>query len=131
MIHGIGIDSVEIDRFADWHTFCPERLQRIFSNEEIEYCLKLLPKASERFAIRFAAREAFFKALQAANHDTPLSFLAICRAVSITRNDQGLPQLAIDWKRIKASSGSAKPLNTHLSLTHSRTMATAIVILES
>ena len=30
MIRGIGIDSVEIDRFADWHTFSDERLRKIF-----------------------------------------------------------------------------------------------------
>ncbi len=63
MIIGIGIDSVEIHRFADWHLKSSTSLKRIFSEAEINYCLRIQSKSAERFAARFAAREALFKAL--------------------------------------------------------------------
>ena len=56
MICGIGVDSVEIERFALWLDYSKKRLSRIFSLEEIEYCLQQKNKSAERFAVRFAAR---------------------------------------------------------------------------
>ena len=60
MVKGIGIDSIEIARFRLWHTYSYRQLSRIFSSEEIDYCLSNIIKSSERFAVRFAAKEAFF-----------------------------------------------------------------------
>ena len=59
MIVGIGIDSVEINRFKNWKTYQYVKLRRIFSENEIAYCLAAPTKIDERFALRFAAREAF------------------------------------------------------------------------
>lgn len=63
---GIGIDSVDIERFTEWHTYPRQSLSRIFSDQEIDYCLECPTKSAERFAARFAAREAFLKALHQA-----------------------------------------------------------------
>lgn len=128
MISGIGIDSVEIERFHNWHLYTRSQLSRIFSPEEIDYCLEIPIKSAERFAIRFAAREAFFKALRAAvpNHTVP--FLTVCRNSSIRRLEKGNPVLYFQWNLTGLQV--EKELHCHLSLTHSKTMATAIVLLE-
>jgi holo-[acyl-carrier protein] synthase len=127
MIIGIGIDSVEIQRFIHWHTFPKKQLTRIFSAHEIDYCLTVPIKSAERFAVRFAAREAFFKAFQEANtHAIP--FLTICKQISVKHSPTGSPLLNINWAALKPEfEQSIIPL---LSLTHTASAATAIVMLQ-
>ena len=125
MIIGIGVDSIEIDRFASWSTYSRQKLLRIFSTQEIDYCLEKSNQSAERFAVRFAAREALYKALSYAFPDKKFPFLTLCASVSITKQD-GLPHLIIhDDLGIDTSS-----LMIHLSLSHSRTLATAFVVIE-
>lgn len=116
MINGVGIDSVEIHRCAHWHTYSPERLKRLFSQEELDYCLSVPAKSAERFAARFAAKEAFYKAL-CASGDPQLPFFIIARQVHVIYR-QKRPILKNNWN------------HAHLSITHTATTATAIVILE-
>ena len=87
-VHGLGIDIVEINRFKDWYTKPKKELERIFSGEEIDYCLENKEKSAERFAARFAAREAFFKAFQSAHYAyyeqaAKNSFVSICFIISL------------------------------------------------
>lgn len=130
MIQGIGIDIIEIDRFSHWHTFQSAQLQRIFSIAEIAYCLEHQKHSAARFAVRFAAREAFYKAIQTAYPTISLPFLTTCRSIYITHNHQGVPQLSINWELLCAIHAPIAPLSCHISLSHSHTTATAIVILE-
>jgi|SRR3972149_3527402 len=132
MIHGIGIDSVEIKRFHHWHMYSSTQLKRIFSVSEIVYCLESPILSAERFAARFAVREAFFKALYAAYPHVKIPFLTSCKAISIPRQDDGLARLIIDWNYllIKTEHSIKTPLHPHLSLTHTKLTATALVILE-
>lgn len=63
MIIGIGVDLVDVKRFESiifrWqHRF----LRRIFTDKEIRYC-NTKKHPAQRFATRFAAKEAFIKAL--------------------------------------------------------------------
>ncbi len=60
MILGIGIDCVDIDRFISWRTFSMQKLHRVFSEQEIAYCLSSTHTqiSAERFAAHFATREA-------------------------------------------------------------------------
>ena len=61
MIIGIGTDIIEVNRIAK----SIENLsfkQKVFSTQEINYCETKVNKA-EHYAARFAAKEAFFKAL--------------------------------------------------------------------
>ena len=85
MILGIGVDTVEVNRFSEWHTYSKKKLLRIFSDEEIEYCLSNPNKSAERFAARFAAREAFFKALSYAYPSKNVPFLTLCKAIIIKK----------------------------------------------
>ncbi len=132
MILGIGIDSVEIDRFEKWHLYKCKSLTKIFNQIEIDYCLSNNKKSAERFAVRFAAKEAFLKAIfQHTCQKKPLTLLTICKNVALINAQSGMPELVIDWKNLLPYlTIQTVPLKVHVSLTHSNTLATAFIILE-
>jgi holo-[acyl-carrier protein] synthase len=121
----IGIDSVDIARFQDWHTYSQESLLRIFSQQEIDYCLSVPIKSAERFAARFAVREAFIKALFQMFSETNFSLLTICKAIQVTKLANGSPQLIVDWQKL--SIEKPKDFSCSVSWTHTKSVATAIV----
>ena len=133
MILGIGIDAVTIDRFAQWHLKPRRSLRKLFSDAEIEYCVSVPARSAERFAVRYAAREAFFKALQAMQHAQDhafaFPFLRIARSIAVVRQESGMPLCVVDWECLGVSV--ALQPRVHLSLTHTESIAQALVILES
>ena len=130
MILGIGIDSVDVERFETWSSYNQKTLRRIFSEQEIAYCLQTPAKTAERFAARFAAREAFFKALSMYQPECTIPFLTVCRLVTIEKNKNNSPSLIVDWKQM-TSYQPITPIKILLSLTHTHQVATAFVILQS
>ena len=125
MILGIGVDTVDIERFILWHTYTNKKLSRIFSAEEIDYCLQDQHKSAERFAVRFATREALYKALSYAFTNKKIPFLTLCAHTCIAKKD-GRPVLIVrDGLGVDCNN-----LIIHLSLSHSRTAATAFVVIE-
>ena len=63
MIFGIGIDTIEVPRIAQTISDYGEQfVNRIFTQEETTYCMSRRFSA-EHFAARFAAKEAFAKAI--------------------------------------------------------------------
>lgn len=133
MIVGLGIDSVEIDRFAHWHTFSKKQLLRIFSEKEISYCLQNGISRAERFAARFATREAFFKAIQTAYPNTHIPFLSVCRAISLEPANNNSPTIQIDWQKLNNMANDLIPnsLTCLISITHTRTVATVCTIIQN
>ncbi len=130
MIVGIGIDSVEIDRFSDWHTYDRSKLQRIFTPQEIDYCLSNQALSAERFAVRFAAKEAFYKALGGFKPDFTRPFSSIAHTIEIQKNPNVSVILLAPWEELLKGQNSGKNICSLLSLTHTKTTATAFVILE-
>jgi holo-[acyl-carrier protein] synthase len=126
MIAGIGVDTVDIERFLLWHTYLQKTLRRIFSQEEIDYCLMDINKSAQRFAVRFAAREALYKALSIAYPHKRFPFLTLCAHVAITKIDSRPYCIIQDGLGINFDD-----LIIHLSLSHSRTLATAYVVIET
>ncbi|KKP36040.1 MAG: Holo-[acyl-carrier-protein] synthase [candidate division TM6 bacterium GW2011_GWF2_32_72] len=124
MILGIGLDTVEIARFKDWHKKSMPQLLKIFTKEEVEYCVSEPTKSSERFAARFAAKEAAFKAICQAFGIPEQPFLSLCRNIEVIKDINGLPK--INLKPLVKS-----PINSHITITHTRTSASVIVILEA
>lgn len=125
MILGIGVDSVDVIRFAQWHTYSRKTLSRIFSPQEIDYCCKNISKSAERFAVRFAAREALYKALCVAYPHQKIPFLTLCAHTTISKIN-GVPCLGVrDIRDLDMSS-----FVFHLSLTHTSFVATAFVLIE-
>jgi len=133
MLYAIGLDAVEIKRFAQWHLFPQARLLRIFSEQEIAYCLSVSSKSAERFAVRFAAREALFKACSQAGFNNNIPFLRFCRCVEVMRTPQGVPYFQIAWDKIigdKTVPELIENIDILLSLTHTETTAIASIVMQ-
>src|ERR1035437_10145145 len=90
MIQGIGIDLVENERIEKIITKWGEKfLQRVFSEEEINYCGRHI-QASIHYGARFAAKEAFLKAL-----GIGLGMGVKLREIEVVHDDQGKPDLLL------------------------------------
>lgn len=125
MIVGTGIDVVEVPRVASAiERFGDRFLQRIFTQGEIRYCESKANRV-ERFAARFAAKEAGMKALGTGwNHGVRW------RDIEVQRQPGGRPTIVFHGV---AAQFAQKLGMTHaaLSLTHTAAEAIAHVILES
>jgi len=125
MIVGIGIDIAEVPRIRQSiERFGARFLERVFTAGEIRYCDSKANRF-ERYAARFAAKEAALKALGTGwNHGVRW------RDCEVTRLPGGRPTIAFHGK---AAEFAAKlgVKNAALSLTHTVEQAVAQVILES
>lgn len=115
-IVGIGVDVVDIARFADSLVRTPGLRPRIFTDAEAA-----LPV--ESLAARFAAKEAIAKALGA---PAGLSW----QDCEIVRAADGRPAFALRGT-VADAAAALGATTTHLSLAHDGGLATAYVILES
>lgn len=125
MIVGTGIDIAEVPRIRQSIDRFGERfLQRVFTEGEIRYC-ESKANRFERYAARFAAKEAGMKAL-----GTGWNFGVRWRDLEVARKPGGRPTLLLHGK---AAEFAAKlgATNIALSLTHTPAQAMAQVILES
>ena len=115
MILGIGVDVVDIARFAESLERTPTLRSRLFTPAEADLPL-------ESLAGRFAAKEAFVKALKA---PAGMSW----QDIEIVNTPQGAPELELHG----AALDRAKELGittTHVSISHDTTVATAFVVAE-
>lgn len=119
----LGIDAVEIERFKAWLSYNPAKLSRIFSALELDYCFATPTKTAERLAVRFAAKEAFYKAVSPILKQ-PLPLLHILKHCEMIKDKKGLPSLRVQWAAL-----GLEPYESTLSVTHTNTTALAVVIL--
>lgn len=123
-IIGVGVDLARIDRFEKF--LAGRRLaliERVFTVEEREYSLaKRFP--APHLAVRFAAKEAFLKAL-----GTGLRMGIRWQDVSVERDELGCPSLKIVGRaaELLVERGGRR---THLSYSHDGEYGVATVILE-
>ena len=125
MIVGSGIDIAEVERIAQSIARFGRRFtERIFTAEEMRYCESKANKA-ERYAARFAAKEAGMKAL-----GTGWSRGVRWQDIEVRRLPGGRPTVAFHGKagEIFTKLGGVR---AHLSITHTKETAMAFVILES
>jgi holo-[acyl-carrier protein] synthase len=124
MIVGTGIDIVEVERLAATIERFGERfLRRVFTAAEIQYCDSKLNRA-ERYAARFAAKEAGLKAI-----GTGLSGGVSWQDVEVRREPGGRPTLAYH-RRAAEHAGKLGARRASLSMSHTEQHAIAQVILE-
>jgi holo-[acyl-carrier protein] synthase len=124
MIVGTGIDIVEVPRVAAaLQRFGARFLARVFTENEIRYCDSKQNRA-ERYAARFAAKEAALKAI-GTGWKRGISW----REVEIGREPGGRPTIAFHGRaaEIARRLGARR---ASLSLSHTREHAVAQVILE-
>src|SRR4029078_4278766 len=125
MIVGSGIDIAEVPRIAEVIQRHGQRfLHRVFTEGEIAYCDSKANRI-ERYAARFAAKEAGMKALGTGwNHGVRW------RDVEVCRQPGGRPTLAFHG-RAEEFAAKLGTRNVALSLSHTAEQAIAQVILES
>lgn len=115
----IGLDAVDISRFEHWRNYSIKQLQKVFHIDEIKYALSNPKKTAERLAARFAAKEAFYKAL-CATTNKKYSLLYVFKNVHVNLAENGAPFLVVD--------SCAFNLNHSFSLTITHTDKTAIAL---
>ncbi len=124
MIKGIGIDIAEPARVAASINKKKGFRELVFSKKEIAYCEKKTNKF-EHYAARFAAKEAFFKAI-----GTGWGKGTAFNEIEIRNDKAGKPGIFFLGKTA-ATIADMKPGRISVSLSHIKTMATAVVIIES
>jgi phosphopantethiene--protein transferase domain len=119
MIKGIGVDLVKISRLDSLSDY---QKMRMFSAEERAEAETLAPcKQSEYYASRFAAKEAFSKALGISLFTFRLTDIAI------VRNGAGAPEFLLSG----SAAEKAESCNLFLSISHEKEYAVAMVVCDA
>lgn len=124
MIVGLGIDITELDRIKrSLEKFGERFTEKILTSTEHE----LMPPQNPvpYVAARFAAKEAAVKAL-----GTGFAEGVTFKCVEITRHESGAPQLNFHGKALERSREMGVK-GVHISITHGRDNAAAVVVLEN
>jgi holo-[acyl-carrier protein] synthase len=120
VVVGVGTDLVDLDRFRQAAERTPGILTRYFTEDERAYAERRADP-TERYAARFAAKEAVMKALGVG--------LGACELaeIEVVRQDSGAPHLVLHGRA--AVLAEERGVTTwHLSLTHTDTAAHAIAV---
>jgi holo-[acyl-carrier protein] synthase len=124
VISGIGVDLVSIPRFARlMERRGDAAVARFFTAAEAERC-RASKSAVESFAGRFAAKEAFFKAL-----GTGWGLGGRWTEVEVVSAPSGAPSLRLSGRAADAAAEQGVS-RIHLSITHTDETAAAFVVLE-
>ena len=122
MIIGIGVDVVHVHRMDRWQKI-PGLLERYFHPEELSAALAKGNGANLSLAARFAAKEAFGKAL-----GTGLAGIVL-KDIMVKNRHNGQPEIVVMRTALAALRQSGAD-RIHASLTHERDNAVAMVVLE-
>lgn len=124
MILSIGTDIVEVYRIRETIARTPRFAERVFTVRERVYCDSKGAAAAQSYAGRFAAKEAFLKALK-----TGWRGKITWTDIEVINDADGVPQFEIsgEARRFVDAMGAAR---VHLSISHTSDHAVAQVILE-
>ncbi len=125
MILSTGIDIVEVYRIAETIARTPRFAIRVFTPDERDYCDAKGAAAAQSYAGRFAAKEAFLKALK-----TGWRGKITWHDIEVVNDADGVPSLNItgEAQRLLATRGAD---TVHLSISHTAEHAVAHVIFEN
>jgi holo-[acyl-carrier protein] synthase len=123
MIFGIGTDILEVSRIRKVMGEDIGFREHIFTEGEIAYCEKLKNKF-QNYAARFAAKEAFMKAL-----GTGWRFGIRFADVEVQQNELGKPFIRLHGIAKKLAD-ERKIAAIHVSLSHTKEFALATVVLD-
>ena len=124
MLFSTGIDIIEVYRIRETMNRTPRFAERVFTPAERSYCDAKGEAAFQSYAGRFAAKEAFLKALK-----TGWRGKITWHDVEILNDESGVPVLNLtgEAKRMIDELGAAA---VHLSISHTAEHAVANVIIE-
>lgn len=115
---------IEVERVSEKMARAEGFRELVFSKKEIEYCEKRKNKF-EHYAVRFAAKEAFYKAIGSGwMNGTAFN------EIEISNDEKGKPNLTLIGETSQLME-QMKIKAIHVSLTHLKTMAAAVVIVEN
>ena len=124
MLYGIGVDIVKISRIKKAMDRWGNRfLEKIFTKNEIEFC-NSRPKPVNTFALRFAAKEAFSKAIGLGMRQG-----LRWRDIEVFHHPTGKPGLRLHGKCLEIYKKHGLS-NIHLSLSDEGDYGLAVVVLE-
>jgi holo-[acyl-carrier protein] synthase len=124
MIYGIGTDIIEVSRIQAVMEKDIGFREKIFSPGEIAYCETKKHKY-ENYAARFSAKEAFMKAI-----GTGWRFGIRFADIEVYHDEFGKPLIALHGKAEELSK-IEKISKIHVSLSHVKEIATAVVVVEA
>jgi|GEM_PF-231345 holo-[acyl-carrier protein] synthase len=124
MIFGIGTDIIEVSRVGGLVSQSDGFKEGIFTRGEIEYCESKRFK-NQHYAARFAAKEAFLKAL-GTGWAQGISFAQ----VDVYNDDLGKPEIRLSGKAEEFAREKGIN-NIYVSITHLKDYAVAMVVLET
>ncbi|UCH98816.1 MAG: holo-ACP synthase [Candidatus Aminicenantes bacterium] len=120
---GIGIDMIDVARIKKIVEKNRRFVERVFTETEIRYCEgKFRPAV--HYAARFAAKEALFKAM-----GTGWRGGMAWTDISVENNELGKPGITLSGKTLENFKKN-KFHTLHLSISHTREYAVALVIIE-
>jgi len=123
MITGIGTDIVEVGRIKHAYSEYGERFcKRIFTDTEISYCERFGETRFLHYAARFAAKEAFSKAV-----GTGMTGGMAFKLVGIRNLESGLPIIELFGAMHERWSNKT----IHVTLSHTDNVGLAVVVIES
>lgn len=122
MILGIGTDITKVSRFTKW-VENPELIERFFNKAELKKSSNV-KALCEHYAARFAAKEAFSKAL-----GTGITGFSL-KDVYIRNEDSGRPVLCVQNSAAKLLEQLCGSCSLNVSLSHEKEFAIAFVIIE-
>ena len=125
MILSIGIDITEVYRIRETLERTPRFATRVFTDAERAYCEGKGVASAQSYAARFAAKEAFLKALK-----TGWRGKITWQDIEVVSDDDGVPTLNItgEAKKILENLGANR---VHISISHTSNHAIAQVVLEA
>ena len=122
MILGIGIDVVHVYRLKHW-SLIPGLFERFFNPAELAACLPRSEAGILSLAARFAAKEAFGKAMGTGLHGLTL------KEINVMNNEHGKPEMHL-YGRAKQAFQNFGGKRIFLSLSHERDNALAVAVIE-
>jgi len=124
MIHGTGLDIIEISRIKhSMQKYSGKFEERVFTSKEIDYC-RSKADPSKHFAARFAAKEAVLKSL-----GTGMAQGITWKDMEILNRESGQPVLKLTG-RGRHIFDALNLKDIHISITHDKSYALAQAIAE-
>ena len=116
----IGTDIIEISRIKKSIEDTDNKfIERIYTNKEIEYCESKKSQKYQHYAVRFAGKEAVFKAISSTLKN---KFEIDWKDIEILNDSSGRPYVNILKSKI------SDKINIDISLSHCKEYAVANVI---
>ena len=117
---GVGIDAVEVPRFRKVAARTPGIIDRLFTDAERAYCVRR-KDPTERFAARFAAKEAVMKAMGVG--------VGACkwREIEVAKAGSGAPSVRLHGGAQRLADGLGIR-GWRLTITHTHRVAEAIAV---